>query len=286
MNSLFQNKILQCSAMLLGLAVFMAVSSPAQAVEKAFQRVVSSGTIRCGYFLWPPYVVKDVNTGKLSGINYEIMEAIGRNLGLKIEWAAEVGVGDAATALNTGKFDVMCATVWPAPVRMRSMTLSLPAFYNAVYAYARKGDTRFDGDLSKADRKDVRISGIDGDYSHDLSREILPQATPVMLPQLASGSEILMQVASKKADIVFSDDAMVQEFLKTNPDSLQQIRNIGPVRYYGETIAVRLGEYQLKNMIDLSIIQLSNDGTIEKIVQDYRDRYGAEIYAPAPFLKK
>ena len=86
-------------------------SSQSTQKESAYDRVIRTGTIRCGYFVWPPYFYKDPVTKKFSGGNYEIMEAIGKMLNLKIEWALEVGVGDVVTALNSDKFDVMCATV-------------------------------------------------------------------------------------------------------------------------------------------------------------------------------
>lgn len=268
--------------LLAGTIFLSALCSHAMAAEeKALDHVLASNTIRCGYFSWPPFIAKDPNTGKLSDINYEIMEAIGKNLNFKIDWVAEVGAGDVATALNTDKFDVMCASVWPNPGRIRSMTLTIPTFYSIAYAYVRAGDRRFDGNLSKANVANVRVSGIDGDYSQDIAKEMLPNAQQVMLAQTASGSEILMQLAGKKADIVFSEAGLVHEFLQANPDSLRQVSGIGPVRYYGETLAVKRGEYQLKNMLDTSITQLANDGVIDKIVQKYRTKYHVNMLSPA-----
>jgi ABC-type amino acid transport substrate-binding protein len=254
--------------------------------QTTFERVLATKTIRCGYFTWPTYIDKDPNTGKLSGINYDIMEAIGKNLGLKIDWSSEVGVGDVATALNTNKFDAMCITVWPSPGRTQSLTLATPSFYNVAYAYVRAGDTRFDGDLSKANNPNIKVSGIDGDYSYDLAAEKLPQAKQMMLPQTASGSEILLQVVSKKADIVFVDTSMVEGFMKENPNSLQQVAGIGPVRYYGEMLSVKQGEWQLRDMLNIAIQQLINDGDIEKLVSKYRTEYNSTFYAPTPQFNK
>lgn len=270
---------------ILGMALFSGAKAHAeqsfQAMEgSTLERVLKTGTIRCGYFTWPPYITKDPNTGKLSGINYDIMEAIGKNLGLKIDWVAEVGVGDVVASLNTNKFDVMCATVWPSPGRTQNLTLSLPTFYDEVHAFVRADDKRFDGDLSKADKKEIKVSGIDGDYSQDLAKEKLPNATQAMLAQTASGSEILLQVASKKADIAFTDAAMVDEFMKNSPGTLREVAGIGPVRYYGETIAVKRGEFQLKNMIDTSIMQLTNDGVISGFTKKYTQQYKSPFYAP------
>ncbi|TAH33121.1 MAG: amino acid ABC transporter substrate-binding protein [Alphaproteobacteria bacterium] len=249
--------------------------------EAVFQRVAATKTIRCGYFTWPPYITKDPNTGKLSGINYDIMEAIGKNLGLKIEWAAaEVGVGDAAAALEADKFDVMCASIWVSPGRGRAMTFTNPTFYSDVFAFARADDTRFDGDLGKANNSSIRVVGIDGDYSADMALEKLPNATPVLLPSISSGSELMLQLASNKADIFFSDKGLVNDFAKTNPGKIRLVEGVGMVRVYGESLAVRLGEYKLRDLINISILQLTNDGVIEKIVRQYAKKYDADMNPP------
>jgi ABC-type amino acid transport substrate-binding protein len=70
------------------LLIIIALALPAVAQDKkpsAYDRVIVSGTIHCGYFLWPPFIEKNVNTGKLSGLSYDLMEEIGKQLSLKID---------------------------------------------------------------------------------------------------------------------------------------------------------------------------------------------------------
>lgn len=256
------------------------VTNHAQAAEATYDRVMASKTIRCGYFTWPPYITKDSNTGKLSGINYDIMEAIGKNLGLKIEWAAEIGVGDVVAGLEANKADVMCATVWPNAGRTQNLTLTKPTFYSIAYAFVRADDKRFDGDLSKANNKDIKVSGIDGDITADLAIEKLPSATHAFLPQTASGSEILLQLMTKKADIALVDEGMVNDFMKTNPGTLRKVANVAPARIFGEHLPVRRGEYHLRDMLDVSIQQLVNDGLMDELVKKYRKEYNAVFIAP------
>src|ERR1700735_3304508 len=67
----------------------------------AYERVMRTGTIRCGYVRWYPYFTKELKTGELSGLNYDAMAAIGEELDLKIEWAEEVGWGNLGEGLKT-----------------------------------------------------------------------------------------------------------------------------------------------------------------------------------------
>ena len=248
--------------------------------EPVFNRIVKNKTVNCGYFVWPPYITKDPNTGKFSGINYDIMEAIAKNLGWKLNWTTEIGVGDVATALNTNKADIMCASLWPSPARTSTMTFSAPEFYDVVYAFARSDDKRFDGDLKKANRKEINVAGVDGDVTADLATEKLPNATAQFLPQTASGAEALMYVITKKADIVLIDEALVNDFAKNNPGKLRKVEGIGPVRVFGEHIAVKEGEYHLRDMINMALLQLTNDGVIEKITKHYSQDYHSVFIAP------
>ena len=44
--------------------------------ESAYERVIRTGIIRCGYFVWPPFLAIDPNTNKKSGIFFDIVEEI------------------------------------------------------------------------------------------------------------------------------------------------------------------------------------------------------------------
>lgn len=128
-------------ALVVSLLMFMVFGSgqkeTAAQKESVYDRVLASGTIRCGYATWPPYMMKDPNTGTLSGINYDVMELIGKELNLKIDWVEEVPWGSVYANLNANRMDVMCATIWDDGERVKQFTLSDPQFYSALYAYVR-----------------------------------------------------------------------------------------------------------------------------------------------------
>ena len=120
--------------------------------ETAYERVMRTGTIRCGYALWPPNILnKDPNTGKLFGALYDITEKAAANLSLKVVWAEETGWGTWPEGLNSGRFDVFCSTGWHIAATGRSVRfVPTPIFYNPVYGYARINDMRFNDDAMAA----------------------------------------------------------------------------------------------------------------------------------------
>lgn len=265
--------------LILAVMGLMLCAGIAHAQEAVFERVMKNRELNCGYMIAPPYIIKDGNTGAISGINYEMMEAIGRNLGLKINWTTEVAPGDVAAALSANKFDVICQTIWPSAGRFTGMTFaSRPEFYSAIYAIVRADDKRFDGDLSKANDPSIKTAGIEGDFSLDIVKEKLPKAQAISLAGSISVAEFIMHLASKKADIIFFDKGTLTDYSKTHPNEIKVVEGIPPARIFGEHLAVKLGEYRLRDMLDMAILQLVNDGVFESIVKRYATEYKTDIY--------
>jgi hypothetical protein len=50
--------------------------SAIQFQESAYDRIIKSGNIRCGYIVYPPNTIRDPKTGAFSGISYDIMSRI------------------------------------------------------------------------------------------------------------------------------------------------------------------------------------------------------------------
>lgn len=131
-------------------AILLLTALPAHAADKetAFERILRTGTIRCGYIIYPPQLMRDVNSGKISGFAADIIEHIASELSLKVEWAEETGTASMIDGLKSGRFDAVCNTVWASTVRTREAWFTDPVFFTAVNAYVREGDERFDNDIS------------------------------------------------------------------------------------------------------------------------------------------
>lgn len=252
------------------------VSSSSTSSTKTIDRIIKTGTIRCGYAVWPPSLLKDPNTGKLSGINYDVMELIGRELDLKIDWVEEVGFSNFIEGLKTQRYDVMCVSSWPDAPRIRHLLYTDPYFYSPIYAYVRTDDKRFDGNLDKINDPSIKIATIDGDISETQARIDYPKADVFSLPQTADPAEVLLAVVSRKADIVFTDKGNFELFNKNNPGVLKQVADVGPATIFSEPLVVLPGETQLHSMLNLALGNLINNGKIDKVLDQYP--YGDYLY--------
>ena len=183
--------------------------------ESAYDRVLRTGVLRCGYTDWPPDVfVKDPTTGKVSGILADTTEAVAAKLNLKVEWTENTGWGSFIESLRDHRIDAFCAGVWRQAGHGRYITYGLPIFYSATYPYVAGDDHRFDQDLSIINRPEVRISAMDGEQSDVIAKTNFPKATEISVPQLGQVTDILVNVATHKADIVFNEPSFVNDYIK------------------------------------------------------------------------
>ena len=237
--------------------------------ESSYDRVLRTGTLRCGYADWPPYVfMKDPTTGKMSGIMADLTEAIAGKLNLKVEWTENTGWGSFIESLRDHRIDVMCAGIWRNGERGRYLGYGLPMFYSPVYSYVSVDEHRFDKDYSAVDNPGTRIATMDGEMSDVIAKRFFPKATEVSVPQLGQITDILSNVADHKADIAFNEPSFVNEFMKKNPGKLRRAQD-APFQYFPTSLAVEIHEVQLRDMLDSALVELQNQGAVEEIIAKY-----------------
>ncbi|NOZ46915.1 MAG: amino acid ABC transporter substrate-binding protein [Chlorobi bacterium] len=237
--------------------------------KSTYQKILESGKIRVGYISYPPSFIKDPNTGKFSGIFHEVLQEIGKKLQLKIEYTEEVGWGSMIEAINSGRVDLICTGVWPTTERGKHVDFTKPLYYSTVRAYVRLNDNRFDGNLTKINNPDIRISSIDGEMTSIIAKFDFPKAKGVSLTQMNDVSQVLLEVSSGKADITFVEPAIALEYMSKNPGKIKEVKNVPPLRVFPNTMIVGKGEVQLLSTINIGIDELANNGFIDKIVSKY-----------------
>jgi L-cystine transport system substrate-binding protein len=257
-------------AMMLGIAVsewhpWSRQAVIAQLHETAYQRILRTGIIRCGYASWAPFIRKDPNTGDVSGFNRTIFDEIGKELGLKVDWVEEVGFGNYIEGLNTGRYDAMCQTVWPDPGRFKNATITLPVHYHKVYVVVRADDKRFEQGFEKLNDPAFTAAAIDSDVTQSIARADFPNAKIDALPQTADAAQLFMEVANGKADATFVDYGFFKSFDEKNPGKLKTAGQV--LHVYGSVFSVRQGETDLKNMLDSAIITLTNKDRLADILR-------------------
>lgn len=251
--------------------------------EDISERVLREGVIRAAYVVYPPFFTKDVNTGKLGGFTFEIAEQMAKTLGLKIEWVEEVFWGNSLEGLNTNRYDIVGTQVWPNGPRLRQADFCMPLFFSAVGAYARPEDAARFSDLNRINSNDVVICTVDGEISDILSRTRFSNAKTLSLPQNTSIDMPMMNVMHKKADIVFNETAIVNDFLAKNPGALVSIAPAKPVQVYPNGFPIKRRQFAWRSMIDGAFSEMANSGSVEDLLTKYETHKGDFYRVAAPY---
>lgn len=259
---------------LFNLLVLFSLSLPAfaadQAKESAYDRVMRTRTLRCAYILGiAPEMIKDPNTGTLSGIAYDIAQEAARRLAVKIDWAEEVSFQTMITGLQTGRYDAVCFTLYRDTRRSPVADFTVPMFYNSQGTFVRVSDARFDRDITSVNSSAVTIATVDGEMSQFIAAEDFPRAKTFSMPQSTDLAQMMESVATGKADVAFVNALVAQGYMKNNPGKLREIHADHPVRVFSHGFMFAKGQYDLVKMIDLAVEEMLDQGAVGKILDKY-----------------
>jgi len=262
------------------LALLLAcLSLPALAAaqkESAFDRIVRTGVLRCGYYVFPPSTSRDPNTGKLSGMIVDYMESLGKRAGLKIEWTEEVTWANWVPELQAGRFDAACTPMWPDLNMMKVVTFTNPLFFAGIYPVVRADDARFkNAGFDRLNQPDVTFVTQDGNAMDPFTRASFPKAKFYTLPPSASGGEYYQTLSAKKADVILTDPSGLHSYEANNEKGkFRMIATDTPVKIQSNPLAVARGETDLRDFLDQSIRELEYSGDTDRILRKWEAEPG------------
>ena len=264
--------------------------------ESVYDRIMRTKKIRAAWLTYPPAVMKDTTTGKMTGAFADTLETVAKSLDLEVQWMdGETPWGALIEGLDQDKYDIVGSPVWANYVRGKLTTLSRPVYYSGIGIYVRKDDKRFPDDWAKwgtgtvsernglINKPGVRISTIDGETGDLIARTQFPQAQRVALPQNAEIPQLFLEVANNKADVLFAEPYFAYGYLKNNPGKVRNIAEDRPVRVLGNDFMMKKDEWQLKQMIDVAIEDLQNSGAIEGTLEKYESAPGQFYRVALPY---
>jgi polar amino acid transport system substrate-binding protein len=249
------------------------------AQDRAYKHVIETKTLRVAYISYPPSFIKDANTGTYSGIMYEVLQEMAKRMDLKVDYTEETAWGTMIEAVNSGRVDLVCTGLWPNATRGKFVDFTRPVYFSPIKAYVKAGNTAFDGKPAAINSKTVKIATIDGEMTSIISKADFPEARPDSHPQTTDIAQMLLEIATGKADVTFVEPAVAAGFLERNPGTVQEVKNIPPIRTFPNVMMVAKGENKLLNTLDTAMEEVANTGVIDRIVSKYET-------SPALFLRR
>lgn len=263
---------------LLFTAFLLLLTLPVQAAkekENAFNRVMRTGVLRCGYYVFPPITMRDPKTDELTGFSVDMMNDIAAKAGLKVEWTEEVTFGNWVPAMQARRFDAVCTPMWPDIPMARAVSFTDPLFFAGLYPLVRADDARFiDAGLARFNQPDVTFLAQDGNTIEPLTRAAFPQAQIHVVAGSVDGPTALQEIVTGKADAILLDRNGEIEYNRNNPVKLRLVTREGPVKAQAFALVVGRDELVLKDWFDNAIAELHHDGGMERLLQKWETEPG------------
>ena len=240
------------------------------AKESVYQRVMRTGTVRCGYSSWNPLFFIDPTSGEKRGIFHDATEEIGNRLGLKIVWQEEIGWGTIVEALKTGRVDMACAGYWLNSGRIKNLSSSSAQLYSPLYVYVRQADTRSFNSMDDLNSDQLTSVSIDGSFENQVDAKRFPKAKPLTLPETNTNSDELETLTSGKADFLVLDSASADGYIANNPNKIRRLFPNQPAVVFPTVMLLPPEDAQFKEMIDDALRSIEYDGTLDTILKTYK----------------
>lgn len=246
------------------------------------QKVLADKKIRCGYFIVEPGIFKDANTGKLSGIVYDLMETIGASLGLSIEWTEELGAGEMVTALESGRVDMVCSSIWLSSARARLVDNTVPLFFFPATIWVSQDKQDAPTTAAEYNSDNATFSAIDGSVSMFLTKRFFPAAKITALPEMSSIGEQFLQLTTGKADATILTVYSGMRFAEENPG---KIKNALPTPFRNDPAIMLLpkGQEEFKSMINAAVDEQFYNGFLQGLITKYSPYKGSVIPRATPY---
>lgn len=260
-------------------ALFFSLPAQADDHQSAFDRVMATNTLRCGYAVATPWFSVDPNTKAMSGVSFDVTNAVAAKLGVEVKWVEETDWGLAEQGLVAGRYDMMCGSVCVDPRRARAATYSKPFQHVPTLAVVKAEDHRFDAGLASLNDPAVRIGVKAGHVFEFITDELFPRAQKIYANSLSDDTEFFLMLDSNKIDVAFAGQVTVDMYDKQSPGKVRSLSD--GVRYCNGAFMVPLGDERLKLMVDNALDELNTDGRLEAIFSRYMPLDPRYVRAPA-----
>lgn len=206
-------------------------------------------------------------SGEIKGFDYDIGQAVCAELKAECEWSTHEWSG-IIPALQSGKFDIMIASMAINDERKKQVSFTNPYYFNAMHFIARK-DLGIK-DVSKAALEGKIIGTQSGSVAVETLKEYFPDNEVKLYPSL---SEAFLDMDSGRLDMVLESQMALSDWLAQDSGACCEFAGKPFIldTAQGNAMALRTDSADLTKRLNTALEVIMKNGTYDKIRQQYFD---------------
>ncbi|HEX5135364.1 MAG TPA: ABC transporter substrate-binding protein/permease [Planctomycetota bacterium] len=232
--------------------------------DDSWDRALRSGVLRWGADEegGGPYVFRD-DDERLTGFEVDLADAIGRYLGVKMEFVQ--GQWDRLPdMLRADKIDVVLNGYEWTPDRVLAMEATAPYYVYALQLLARKGALgSWDELRTGATRK---VGCLTGSAAHELMEKLAEEGAPIEVVGYDGNTDAMKHVETGNLDATLQDTPIASFYAPHFPALVPVGDPVAPGYY---VMYAREGDHRLVNRLNEALIVLFRNGELERIYAKY-----------------
>lgn len=227
------------SVLSLGLCLFLSIALPTQARDLA--EVKASGVIKIATEgATPPFNYFEGD--KLTGFDVDLGTAIGKELGLKVEWVT-LAFDGLLVGLDHDRYDLVVAGHGITPERQKAVDFSTPYVCSGAAIVAKQGGARTVADLAG------KIVGVQVGTTYLAAVNKVPGVKEVKT--FPKDTDALQNLLAGRTEVWVSDKLTALTAAEKAPDAKLQIGDLLYEERYG--MAFKKGNDELRGAVDKAL---------------------------------
>lgn len=270
-----RNRTLILSAFVVAIVVASIVASCGRSSQstpppqgEGLSSFARDGVLKVAIVPAPPISAFDPISKRAEGYAIDVIDAIGRKSNLRVQhipsdWAT------MGAALASHKADVVIGPIFMTEGRAKeySFTDSLFAYAIVAVVPARASQVQTLADFQKPG---LRIAVGRGGFDSEFVSNTMPHASVSAFPPDDPNLPML-EILAGRADIAFADYATASKFVAEHPETKIGLDS-APVSLQYAAFMLRQGDTNLKDFLNLALLNLDLSGALSSIDAKYADQ--------------
>ena len=200
-----------------------------------------------------------VENGKRTGFDVELVEAVGKAMGRKVEWV-DIDFKGLIPGLISKRFDMAVSAIYITDERRKVVDFTVPYYAGGLVAMVKEGNTTI---KSPADLDGRKVSVQVGTKSVSFLKEKYPK---VQLMEVEKNQEMFNLVDIGRSDAAVTGMPAAYQYTRTRP-GLMVLDEQLTTEEYG--MAIRKDSPELTKAVNAALEKMKADGSYAAIVKKW-----------------
>ena len=251
-------------ALIVVLLIFLPTVSPAGEIERIQSKGEIVVSLNRGY---PPFSM--IIDNKLRGLDVDLTSLMADYLGVKMRFIRPETYDQQIPKLLAGESDIIIAAMTRTVKRGLKVSFTRPYYQVSQAALVRRDLLPADANsyFDLLEIKDLKL-GVKGDTTHEkFALELFPIEAIRRYPTATAAAEALHK---GEVNAMVADSPFVKVWRNTYPEHYQKISALlTPVTKEFYAFAIRPGDQEFLNWLNLFVDQITIDGTLDLLTYEY-----------------